>query len=197
MFCFFDEVSKVGYYPIHKNGSTTFTSLAKSLNWKTTEDMELLPPEYKIFAHVRDPIERHFAGTAEYILADNLEYTLDDVNLQKLWVSALMDIHSYPITWVLRDIAKRIHWIPITKDFDSTQATLDFLHQHSVDVNEIPKLYEGSSQSKRVRERLMSLHASNDRYSSLTYFYEHDFKLYYKALDEYLYKKSKWAELNQ
>jgi len=194
MFCFYDKMNKVGYYPIHKNGSTTFITVARQLGWETTEDMELLPSEYKIFAHIRDPIERHFTATADYILTQKLDYTLNDKNLQKLWTSSLMDIHSYPITWVLGDIAKRIHWIPFAQGFDSTQATLDFLHKHSVVVSEIQTLNESTSLKKNVILKLMSLHADNDKYSSLTYFYEHDFKLYYKALDEYLYKKSKWTD---
>lgn len=197
MFCYFDKETKVAYYPIHKNGSTTFSSLAKKLNWSTTEDMELLPREYKIFAHIRDPIERHFAGTVEYIRTHKLEHTIDDPILKKLWTSALMDIHSYPITWVLGDIAKRIHWIPIAKNFDANGATIDFLNRHSVNVTDIKVLHESTNKVRQLRAKLMALHDEHDKYSSLTYFYEHDYKLFYKAVDEYVFKKSKWEELDE
>jgi hypothetical protein len=197
MFCYFDKASKVAYYPIHKNGSTTFGNLVKKLNWATTENMELLSSEYKIFAHVRDPIERHFAGTVEYILAHKLEHTIEDPILKKLWTSALMDIHSYPITWVLGDVAKRIHWIPFAKGFNSTQATLNFLNKHSVTVTNIDVLHESNSDAMFLRKKLMDLHDIDDKFHSLTYFYEHDYKLFYKALDEYIFKKSKWENLDE
>jgi hypothetical protein len=180
-----DSSKKLAYFPVAKNASMTFTTLFENLGWATSQ-FDLLPEDYTVFGHLRDPIERHFKGTAEFILQSRMSHLIDNPEWKKVWSTAVMDIHSYPITWSLAHRADSIHWIPIHKDLDTNKITIDFLKQYNLVLDSITNINEGLPDRSKFYDKLMEVHKKLDAAGTLTYFYDADIVLWNKVIKQYI-----------
>jgi len=97
---------KLAYVPIAKNASTTFTRVFKSIGWEKTQ-LDLLDDSHEVFGHIQDPLERHLKGTVTFLIQHRLEHLIDDPAWQRIWATAVMDLHGYPITWSLGPRAEK------------------------------------------------------------------------------------------
>ena len=176
----------LAYLPIPKNGSTTYTAFFKSMGWEDGH-CEHLPASCTIFSHIQSPVIRHFKGTAEYIVQNNLEHLVDNADWIKVWHTAVMDLHSYPITWALgKEMCDRIFWLPLSDDYEcNNRMLIEWLTSNSVDVTApINTLYRSSKEKKEIYEKLMKCKNPSD--GTLSYFYESDILLHCATLARYL-----------
>ena len=172
----------IAYLPITKNASTTFTSIFKSRGWKL-QQLDQLDDRYQIFGHFRDPIERHFKGTAEFLIQQNLMHMIRDTDWQKIWMSAVMDMHSYPITWALGARADQIHWIPINQKISTNYLTHRYLLEHEIDMSLLNVIWhnESSIEKQQLYLELRKLH-NQTPYNQLAFFYDSDIVLWNKII---------------
>ncbi len=162
----------------------TYSALFESLGW-VESDFDLLEDDYTVFSHIRDPIDRHFRGTAEFIFKNKLDYLIDNVDWQKIWATAVLDIHSYPITWSLVSKQNKIVWIPIHPSFDTNKLTIDFLSEHGIYIEKINNLNENQTRRTKIYDKLKNLWTLIDKAQTLTYFYDADIVLWNKVLEQY------------
>lgn len=173
----------VAYLPLTKNASTTFTSVFKSRGWKL-QQLDQLDDSYQVFGHFRDPIDRHFKGTVEFLIKQNLTYLIDDPDWQKIWVRSVMDLHSYPLTWTLGSHVSKIHWIPIHKSLPTNLLTHKYLMARGIDMGLLNCIWinESSNFKKHLYFKLKSLHETIDESNHLCFFYDQDIVLWNKIL---------------
>jgi hypothetical protein len=179
----------LAYVPITKNASTTYTQLFAGLGWKRTQ-LDLISTDIKLFGHFRDPIQRHFQGTAEFLIQNSITRLMDDPAWQQVWAKAVMDMHSYPVTWAMGDHARRCHWIPIHEKLDTDALTKKYLASHGVKVDHIPWL-NVRPWHKKISSRLMELHKQIDPHNHLSYFYDSDIVLW-NSLFPYVDVDNQW-----
>lgn len=173
----------LAYIPITKNGSTTYTAFFKSLGW-TDVNHELLSDSCIVASHIQDPIVRHFKGTAEFIVLNNLEHLVDNSDWLRVWYSAVMDIHSYPITWSLgQKWVDRIHWLPLSEDHEMTNKILiEWLSKHGLEVSSpVVTRNVGNSKRKEIFNKLMK-YRNSTKNQTLSYFYDADIILHSNLL---------------
>jgi hypothetical protein len=172
----------IAYLPITKNASTTFTSVFKARGWEL-QQLDQIDDSYQVFGHFRDPIDRHFKGTAEFLIKDNLTHMIRDPDWQKIWMSAVMDMHSYPITWALGSRANKIHWIPISRKIPTNYLTHRYLMSHEIDMNLLNATWhnESSIEKQQLYLELRRLH-NQTPYNQLSFFYDSDIVLWNKIV---------------
>ena len=175
----------LGYLPLTKIGSRTFSALFESLGWESTQ-FDLLPENTVVFSHMRDPIDRHYKGTAEFLVQNQLEYLIENPDWEKVWSRAVLDIHSYPITWSLAGAVDRITWIPLGPGFPSSALTQSFLLRHGIAVPEIVTQEETQRQLKdEIYQKLKDSAKVWDRSDTIKYFYNSDIILWHKIEHQY------------
>ena len=172
----------LAYLPITKNASSTFTSVFRARGWKL-QQLDQLDDSYQVFGHFRDPIDRHFKGTAEFLSANNLAHMIRDPDWQKIWMSAVMDIHSYPITWALGPRADKIHWIPISRKISTNYLTHRYLLSHNIDANLLNTIWHNEStiEKQQLYLELRRLH-NQAPHNHLAFFYDSDIILWNKIM---------------
>lgn len=169
---------KIAYFPITKNASSTFTEHFLSIGWQQTQ-LDVLDDSYEVFAHFRDPIERHFKGTAEFLCQHHIEHLIDDPTWQKVWSRCVMDLHSYPISWQVGD--RRIHWILIKKGLDTVELTRAWLSDRGIDLGTVIWKNESNDHKNQVYQKLLDLYQTlQDKDRTLIYFYDADIVLWNK-----------------
>lgn len=124
----------IAYFPITKNASTTFTDHFANQGWQTNQ-FDLLDDSYEIFAHFQNPIERHFKGTVEFLCQNGIDHLVDDPVWQKVWSKSVMDLHSYPVTWMVGN--RKINWILIRENIDTIGLTRDWLRERNIDLGNV------------------------------------------------------------
>lgn len=170
--------NNVAYFPITKNASTTFTDHFDKMGWKQ-DQFDLLDESYEIFAHFQDPIERHFKGTAEFLVKSKIEHLADDPIWQKIWTKSVMDLHSYPITWTVGN--RKINWILIRQDIDTIELTRQWLTQRSIDLGEVQWKNKSDKIRSELYQKLKNIYETlEDKDRTLTYFYDADILLWNK-----------------
>jgi len=180
----------IGYVPIVKNASSTFTQLFAGMGWEPTQ-LDLVDKDLEIFGHFSDPIDRHFRGTAEFLYQNQLSHLVEDIDWQKIWVKAVMDMHSYPVTWAMGNRVQRCHWIPMHEKLDTDLLTRKYLARHGVDVVNIPRVNESNDIKKRLYHRLKELHTQLDAHNHLSFFYDSDIILW-NSLFPYVDADHQW-----
>ena len=180
----------VGYVPVTKNASTTFTRLFADMGWTQTQ-LDLIDPTIEIFGHFRNPIERHFRGTAEFLVQNSILHLVEDPRWQQVWVRAVMDIHSYPVTWAMGEHVRRCHWIPMAKQLDVDLLTRKHLSRYDIKIPKISWLNESNLDKKRLYNRLVELHSKIDTHNHLSYFYDSDIVLW-NSLFPYVDVDNQW-----
>ncbi len=175
---------KIAYLPINKNASSTFSNVfSPERGWSITQ-LDLLDDSYEIFSHFRDPIDRHFKGTVEFLIQQNLTHLIDDPDWQKVWVRSVMDRHSYPLTWALGNYASKIHWIPIHKLLPTNLLTHKYLMARGIDMGLLSCRWinESSSFKQHLYFKLKLLHETIDNSNHLCFFYDQDIVLWNKII---------------
>lgn len=172
----------LAYLPISKNASTTFVHIFQSSGWKL-DQLDRLDDSYQVFGHFRDPIERHFKGTTEFLLIHKLTHLINDPNWRKIWTSVVFDMHSYPITWGLGHRADRIKWIPIHRKIPTNYLTHRYLLSHGIDYNLHSVVWrnEANFEKQRIYAELRDLHAQ-EPVNQLSFFYDSDILVWNKIL---------------
>lgn len=165
---------KVAYLPITKNASTTFTNHFVKMGWQENQ-LDQLDDTYEVFGHFRDPIDRHFKGTAEYLYKHQIMHLADDPKWQKVWSTAVMDLHSYPITWAVGN--RKIHWIPIGPHIDTTELTRKWLRARGITLGDVVWANESKPVLKKLYNKLKTIEASQKE-QTLCYFYDADIVLW-------------------
>jgi hypothetical protein len=178
------KYKKIAYLPINKNASSTFSAVFSEINGWETSQLDLLDDSYKIFAHFQDPIERHYKGTAQFLKINNLCHLINDLNWQKVWVSAVMDRHSYPIVTSLGIRADKIHWIPIHRKIPTNLLTHKYLMASDIDAGIIncKWMNESNLENKQIILKLQLLHETIDPGNHLCFFYDTDIILWNKII---------------
>ena len=180
----------LGYVPITKNASTTWVQVCKDLGWQRTQ-LDQLDVRTPIFGHFRDPIQRHFAGTAEFLWQNRIPHLADDPVWQKIWSRSVMDMHSYPVTWAMGEYARRCHWIPMHEGLDVDYLTRDYLTRYDIRVGTIPRLNESDPFKRELCHKLVALHAKIDAHNHLSWFYDSDIVLW-NSLFPYVDTHNQW-----
>ena len=173
------------YIPITKHASSSYTYFFEQiLNWEEIEFRNIDWKTEKVFAHIMNPRERHFKGTVEAVSILGLEYLLDDPIFCKLLQSAVLDIHSYPLSVTFGDLVNLIDWIPIDHSIISGDwLTKKFLNDHgnNVDCIDIPKINIADSNKKHLSNKIRKIIDGQPVDHRLTYFYNLDYVLYYSV----------------
>jgi len=178
-----NESNKLAYLLVAKNASSTFENLFKKLDW-TPSQFDLLPQDFTVFSHIRDPIDRHFKGTAEFINNARLGHLLDDPDWQKVWATAVMDLHSYPLAWSV--VGRTVEWIPIHERLDTNKITIEFLKKYNVVVDSVEHINASDYSKIKYYRRLKEIHEKFDPLCTLSYFYDGDIVLWNKAVEKYI-----------
>jgi len=181
---------RLGYVPITKNASTAYTSLFKSLGWQRVQ-LDQLGTDVELFGHFRDPIDRHFRGTAEFLCQNQITHLVEDTAWQQVWIRSVMDIHGYPVTWAMGNHARKCHWIPINERLDVDLLTQKYLASKGVVIHGIPKLNLSSQSQQRLYHRLIELHTNLDPHNHLSWFYDSDIVLW-NSLFPYVDPDNQW-----
>jgi hypothetical protein len=169
---------RTAYLPITINASSTFCNHFTKLGWNRSQ-LDLLDDSYEIFGHFRDPIERHFKGTAHFLIRHGITHLADDPVWQKVWKTAVMDLHSYPITWAT--VGHKIHWIPIHQNVDVVGTTAQWLSQRNIEIGEVQWMHKSDDLSIDLYTKLRNAEMI-DKEHTLTYFYDADIVLWNKIV---------------
>ena len=180
----------LGYVPITKNASTSWVRVFADLGWQLTQ-LDLIDPVIPIFGHFRDPIERHFAGTAEFLCQNGIPQLVDDPVWQQVWIKGVMDMHSYPVTWAMGEHAQRCHWIPMHHRLDTDGLTRSYLATHHIHIDHVPRLNESEPFKRQLYYRLRALHDTLDAHNHLSWFYDSDIVLW-NSLFPYVDTHNQW-----
>ena len=172
----------LAYLPIPKNASSTFISAFQSRGWQL-QQLDQLGNEYHIFGHFRDPIERHFKGTSEFLIKNKITHMLENPDWQKIWISSVMDMHSYPITWALGTRADKIKWIPISRKIPTNYLTHRYLISHGIDMGLLNATWNNEStiEKQQIYLKLCDLRNRQEN-NDLTFFYDSDIILWNKIV---------------
>lgn len=173
------------YIPITKHASTSYSYFFEQiLNWEEIEFRNINWDTDKVFSHIINPRERHFKGTVEAISILGLEYLLDDPGFCNLLQSAVLDIHSYPLSVTFGDRVNQIDWIPLDHpNISGDQITKKFLNDHGINVDhiDIPKINIADPNKKRLTNKIRTIISRQQIDHRLTYFYNLDYVLYYSV----------------
>jgi hypothetical protein len=166
----------MAYVPIWKNATSTFTELFEQMFDTKWIHVDKLDNSYKLFGHIRHPIERHFRGVAQYIQGNNLTHLLDNENWQQICSTGIFDSHSYPITSMLGSHVKRVKWIPIASGIDTNELTKKYLNSNNIEINDIKIL--NKSREHSIYNRLKEINLKFDPTKILSLSFEGDFELW-------------------
>jgi hypothetical protein len=168
------------YIPITKHASTSYRHLFKDLlRWQEIQTDEIDWNQDHVFAHLLHPYTRHLKGITECLLKYNLTSLVTNENFLKLLSTAVFDLHSYPLSTAFGDKLYKIDWLILDHSaYSGDYITINFLKQHGIIVDSIPKLNEGHPGGKKLLEKIQSIRDSNNLTGTLTYFYEQDVVLY-------------------
>lgn len=190
------------YIPITKHASTSYRHLFRDiLNWQEIQSDEIDWNSDYVFAHLLHPYKRHLKGITECVQKYNLKHLVDDDNFLKLLGTAVFDLHSYPLATAFGDKLYKIDWLLLDHYiYDSDYITTQFLKQHGVEIDSIPKLNSSYPNEKALLEKIEKIRDDNDLTGTLTYFYEQDVVLYdrvnrysrYHELENMPWKECSW-----
>jgi hypothetical protein len=165
----------LAYLPIAKNASSTFTHYFKNSGWALTQ-LDLLSPDFKIFGHFQNPIDRHIKGTVEFLCQHNLVHLIDNPDWQKIFIHAVMDIHSMPIISALGIRAEKIKWIPIHNQIPTLLVTQKWLKAQGYDCSIENLIWENKSSAHKLSlyYKIQDLCQTLNNNGGLNFFYDND-----------------------
>jgi hypothetical protein len=162
------------------------------LQWQEIQTDEIDWSSDHVFAHLLHPYTRHLKGIAECVQKYNLRHLVEDESFLKLLSTAVFDLHSYPLAAAFGDTLYKIDWLLLDHHiYSSDYITLNFLKQHGVEIDSIPKLNSSHHNEKILLEKIRQIRDDNNLTGTLTYFYEPDVVLY-----DRVNRYSQYHELN-
>ena len=90
-----DPNSRLGYIPINKNASSTFSAFVQKQGWQRIDGE--FEPDVKLFAHIQNPWKRFVNGMAQLAWINN-ERKFSAVAKGPFFKMALLDPHIMPIS---------------------------------------------------------------------------------------------------
>jgi len=168
------------YVPITKHASTSYRHLFRDqLGWQPMQTDEIDWTVDHVFGHLLHPYTRHLQGITECVQKYNLVHLVDDECFLTLLGTAVFDLHSYPLSAGFGDSLYKIDWILLDHHiYDSDYITRNFLQQHGIMIDTIPRLNTARPNEKVLLEKIQTVRDSKDLTNTLTYFYEQDVVLY-------------------
>jgi hypothetical protein len=194
---------KLVYIPITKHASTSYTEFFKNtLSWQQVNTENIDWDHDHVFAHLIHPYTRHAKGTVSALYKYNLKDFILDPRFYKLLITAVFDLHSYPLSVTFpKHKLKRIDWIPLDHPtITGNQFTKKLLESHGIRTteNDFLKINESNSEKNSLYNKLIELQQNNsDLVGTLTYFYNDDVVLYYEVLNNIKIKDfdvKSWAD---
>ena len=158
---YFHHNNKLAWISIAKNACQTWQHVFDNLGW-TKEDLfnpQVDLAQLKFFGFLRHPNTRHTMGIVEYLHRTKQQELLDNPNINKLFVSAVFDEHSYNIhSLVPSEIIQRTNWFVLDHDYyNYEQLVRNFLKQHNVDLPPVPRLNTSSARDKQLQTKINEL----------------------------------------
>jgi len=159
---YFHHNNRLAWISIAKNACTTWQHVFDNLGWikedlfKPTTDLAQL----KFFGFLRDPQKRHTMGVVEYLCRTEQQELLSDERVNKLFVSAVFDQHSYSVCQMIPDsILDRTTFFCIDQRYHNYEILVkNFLDAHGVEITQdIPRLYAAGEDKKAMRKQLDDL----------------------------------------
>ena len=186
---YFHHNNRLAWISIAKNACTTWQHVFDNLGWikedlfKPTVDLAQL----KFFGLLRDPQKRHTMGVVEYLCRTQQRELLDNPSVNKLFVSAVFDEHSYSVSQMIpASILDRTTFFIIDQRYYKyEQLVKNFLDAHGVQLTQdIPRLWTAGEDKKAMRIQLddLKLQYPEARGYLAKNFLDQDIKLYHKHL---------------
>ena len=158
---YFYTNGQVAWLKIAKNACSSWSSVFEKLGW---QKHDLYIPEIDIsnlnfFALIQDPEKRHTAGIVQYLRREGLFDLLDNVEYQRLVVSACFDEHTYTIHSMVPDsLIKRTQWFVMDHDrYNYETLARNFLKTHGIDLPPIPRLNQSPPKAQLLKQKVNDL----------------------------------------
>ena len=190
---YFHHNKNLAWISIAKNACQSWQRVFDNLGW-VKED--LFEPQVDLaqltfFGLLRNPEKRHTMGIVEYLCRTEQQELLDNPSVNKLFVSAVLDQHSYSVCQMIPDsILDRTTFFILDQNYYNYETLVkNFLDDHGVQVTQnIPRL--GSSgrdthtDRREMRTRLDNLRLQHPEANGSLYknFLNQDMLLYQKHL---------------
>ena len=192
---YFHHNNNLAWISIAKNACTSWQHVFDNLGW-IKEDLfnpQVDLAQLKFFGFLRDPQKRHTMGIVEYLCKTNQRQLLNDEKVNRLFVSAVFDQHSYSVCQMIPDsILDRTTFFALDQTYYNYETLLkNFLDEHGVQLTQdIPRLWAAEQDKREMRTQLDSLklqHLEDNAYL-VKNFLDRDMILYRQTL----WLQSRW-----
>jgi hypothetical protein len=187
---YFHHNNNLAWISISKNACQTWQQVFDNQGW-IKEDLfnpSVDLKQLKFFGFLRNPERRHTMGIVEYLLRTGQRELLDDERVNKLFVSAVFDEHSYSVSQMIPDsILDRTTFFILDQAYYNYEILVkNFLNENDVTITQdIPRLWVANEIKKSMRKQLdilKRLHPESNGYL-VKNFLDQDMKLYRKHLE--------------
>ena len=186
---YFHHNNKLAWISIAKNACQTWQHVFDNLGW-TKEDLfnpQVDLAQLKFFGFLRHPNTRHTMGIVEYLHRTKQQELLDNPSINKLFVSAVFDEHSYGVCQMIPDsILERTTFFILDQTYYNYETLVkNFLDDHGVQLTQdIPRLWAAGQDKKSMRTQLDNLKLQHPEANGylLKNFLDQDIKLYHHHL---------------
>ena len=197
---YFHHNNKLAWISIAKNACQTWQHVFDNLGW-TKEDLfdtQVDLKQLKFFGFLRYPEKRHTMGIVEYLCRTGQEKLLDDPSINKLFVSAVFDQHSYSVCQMIPDsiLERTTFFILDQTHYNYEILVKNFLDHHGVQLTQdIPNIGSAEQHVKEMRNKLDNLKLQYPEHSGYLQknFLDRDVRLYMQQQ----WIQSRWARDGQ
>ena len=197
---FFHHNNNLAWISIAKNACRSWEYVFDNLGW-TKEDLfdtQVDLAQLKFFGFLRYPEKRHTMGIVEYLCRTGQEKLLDDPSINKLFVSAVFDQHSYSVCQLIPDsiLERTTFFILDQTDYNYETLVKNFLDHHGVQLTQdIPKIGSAEQHVKEMRNQLDDLKLQHPEHSGYLQknFLDRDVRLYM----QHQWLQSRWERDGQ
>lgn len=156
---YFHHNNNLAWISIAKNACQTWQHVFDGLGW-IKED--LINPradlaKLKFFGLLRDPCIRHTMGIVEYLCRTDQRELLDNPAVNRLFVSAVFDQHTYGVCQMIPDsVLDRTTFFIIDQTYyDYETLVKNFLDEHGVQLTQdIPRIGTADQNQREMRTQL-------------------------------------------
>lgn len=174
------------YIPIYKNAASSYENFfGEILGWEVMSTENINWKVDTVFAHIREPYDRHLRGTAQFLYQYHLTSILEDDRFSRIVSMGYLDHHSYPITVMFKQNSYDIQWLPLDHPHISGDSiTCAFLRKHGIDIKpaQIPKLNKGSEEKINLYKRIKIICEQNNYKNNGLFFLLNDDLLLYNQV---------------
>jgi hypothetical protein len=187
---FFHHNNNLAWISIAKNACQSWEYVFDNLGWIKEDlfDPQVDITQLKFFGFLRDPEKRHTMGIVEYLCRIEQEELLNNPSVNKLFVSAVFDQHSYSVCQMIPDsILERTTFFILDQTYYNYEVLVkNFLDDHGVQITQedIPRIGGAGRHSREMRKQLEHLKLKYPvEHGYLTKnFLDQDIKLYHHHL---------------